>query len=422
MRALAFSAHGFTQSGVGTVVGSGIPMGHEWLTRLSALEVMGDARFASDDPRARWTKGRATPAQLDVSKAAALIRQLKARKTTEGRYRATYGAVLDAIVGERWVDIGGFNVSKGFVQKFDCFDAVAQQPAEIQYDHFMRRFDEHGPAGAIQAISRSRARFKTHFINAAMAKAGMIKVYDGGGYSAETTVDRPSFLLGRALHLFQDAFSPEHVVRIPTDNYVGVKQIKSYLCATGAEQHNHTPPKAWNYNNNRDCIWTKGGTGWASYKASSMAPVALVALEGSKHVWAAFLRARATPEPQRRAAAMREADAIVNTWMAYNDGEVKGWYNNPSRRDGTYVIGRGETGKGVQQAACVKGLKVPSGNALDKVRELQTAQRACIYNVVPKDARRYPDRDPYLHIPYYWQWRSSVSWQAPPATWRIPSN
>ncbi len=31
--------------------------------------------------------------------------------------------------------------------KHNCFDAVAQEPAEVQYDHFMRRYDEVGGQG-----------------------------------------------------------------------------------------------------------------------------------------------------------------------------------------------------------------------------------------------------------------------------------
>jgi len=421
---LPHEAVGFTQSGAASKVGDGIPMGHEWLTRLAALELLGYAPEATDDPRKHWTAGLA--GMTDLSKAQTEVNRIKGLTTSENRYKSMFQPVLSAVVGERWVDIGGFNVSKGRLPGgYDCFDAVAQEPVDIQWDHFMRRWDEVGPDGAISAIRNSRNRFINHFIRAATAPAGNIKVYDGGAYSAETEVDRNYFYFGRALHLLQDSFSPEHTVRVKDDQYKLVRQVKSYLCAAGAEQHSHNTPSAVNYNGNRDVIWkdTAGGAGWSSYKASAMAEPALVAVEATKDAWAAFIRVMAITDPtQRKAEAQREAVNVANGWMYFQESEVRGWYGDAKHRDATYVKLPSDTGPGKAPDLCLRELGVKSGRVADKLAELEEAQKACIYNLEEKDAVNSPDRDPSLHIPYYWQWKTTVRWLPVPPGYQIPTH
>jgi hypothetical protein len=417
------AASGFTQSGAGLVFGNGVPMGHEWVTRLSVLEMIGgDPIMKPDpnDPRRTWTQGKAKNTNLSDPGAQRELARIRSQKYADQRYQSTYKAVYDAIMGERWVDLGGFNATNSMAGNHNCFDAVAQEPVEVQYDHFMRRYDDREADGGVKAAKESRARFVQYFVNAAMAPPTEMRVWDGGGYSALTDVDRNYFLFGRAAHLFEDSFSSEHVVRIPADNHVRVRQVKSYLCAAGSEQHTHSNAKILSYESG-DVIWNPGTqltSGWASYKPSNMKTHALVATEATKDLWAAFIRTMGVPLQQRQQAATTEANRLADNWLSFDEGEMRGWYNTEANRDGTYVLASGQGGKGQSVSACMKGLGVPSGDQLAKVKELESEQRFCLYNVVPEEG--YSDLfDPSMHMPFNWKWKSS-SWQAPPSNWKIP--
>lgn len=213
-------AYAFTQSGATTFMGSGIPMGHEWLTRRAAIELLlgpnNDPVVPKDpkDPRynpTTWTQGMAH--NLDLSSAQSEVKRIKGLTYNDPRYASTYKPIFDSIIGERWVDLGGFNVTSSTLGSYNCFDAVAQEPVEIQYDHFMRQYNDSGNAGGVNAATQSQKRFINYFVAAAMAPPTQILVWDGGGYAAQYTVDRNYFLMGRAAHLFQDSFSLEHTVR-----------------------------------------------------------------------------------------------------------------------------------------------------------------------------------------------------------------
>jgi hypothetical protein len=247
-----------------------------------------------------------------------------------------------------------------------------------------------------------------------------MRVWDGGGYSALTDVDRNYFLFGRAAHLFEDSFSSEHTVRIPADNHERVRQVKSYLCASGSEQHTHSMTEVLKFTSG-DVIWTPGtqlGSGWTSYKPSNMKVPALVAMEATKDLWAAFIRTMGVPLAQREQVARSEAQRLVQNWLSFDATEMRAWYDDPGHRDATYVLATGQTGKGQTVSACMKGLGVASGDQLARVRELEDTQRFCLYNVVPEEG--YSDLfDPSMHMPFNWKWKGS-DWQAPPAGWKIP--
>ena len=322
LSAAALTMFGFTQSGVSVGIGFGIPMGHEWITRLAAIEVIDRLPFNKDDPRREWgPKGKAKNTDLSSPGAQAELRRITAsdQRTAENRYGSKYNVVFDAIIGERWVDTAGFNVTKSrFIDKYNCWDAVAQEPPEIQYDHFMRRYDDRGAEGGVQAMLKSQERFRKYFVDAALAPSSRMIVWDGGGYSAQYEVDRNYFLFGRAVHIFEDSFSPEHTVRMPDDNFETVRQVKAYLCSSGAEQHSHKTPTVRDFTN-RDVIWKDGTNtevGWASYRAVNMRTAPLVGTEGTKDLWAAFIRTMGTPVDQRRAAAEKEADVLIGTGSA----------------------------------------------------------------------------------------------------------
>ncbi len=416
----------FTQSGVAAGFGNAVPMGHEWITRLAALELLGgDPVLAPDpiDPRLKWTKGKAKHTELDAPGAKQEVKRITEQRIPDQRYQSTYEPVLCAIVGERWVDIAGFNVTSAHVfDRCDCFDGVAQEPAEIQQDHFMRRYDDAGAEGGVHAAQRSQQRFIEHFVAAALAPKTLMMVWDGGGYSALDEVDRNYFLFGRALHLFQDSFSPEHTVRMADDNFERVCQVKAYLCSAGAEQHSHAAPTTLDYTSG-DVIWNVGtglNLGWQSYRPSFMKAVALVATEASKDAWAAFIRTMGTPMEQRAEVARAEALILVENWLRFDEAEMLAWYRDEHHRDATYVLAEGEKGKGRSVGDCVRvDLSFASGNQAEKVAELEAAQRLCLYNVVAEPG--YSDLfDPHVRMPFHWRWRNALKLETPPAGWEPP--
>lgn len=426
------SVWAFTQSG-GSVAGMGfiIPMGHEWITRLAAIELIGapaPVRVPDlpdpKDPRKKWTMGLAK--NLDISSAGAQAELARIRGHRAAHdfdlYKAHFEAVLAAIVGERWVDIAGYNMF-GSVADKSCWDAVAQEPAKIQYDHFMRRYDDREAKGGVDAATSSRQRFVEYFVTAAMAPEDTILVYDGGANgSVQTPVSRNYFLFGRALHLFEDSFSSEHTVRLAADNYVRLRQVKSYMCAAGSEQHDHSNVDVLDYTSG-DVVWLQKPTpssAWSTYLPSDMRGQALAATEGTKDAWAAFIRTMGTPRAQRQDVATREADTLAENWLNFDKEEMLRWYDNEDNRDQTYVLASGQTGKGMTVAACMTGLKVGTDSQDTYEKELESTQRKCLYNAIPRDG--YSDAaDPQLDIWFDWRWKNGVGAMLnPPDNWTIP--
>ena len=421
---LPTSVFSFTQH-AGTDASNPIPMGHEWITRLSAIELLGGDTYIADDPndpRKKWTSGKAK--NLDLTSATKEVERIKKLSFSEKTYAAQYKPVWDAIIGERWVDIGGNNFTKGkMFYRYDCLDNVTQEPAEVQYDHYMRRYDDVGGQGGLTAAKYSKERFIKYFVAAAIASPGDMSVWDGGGYSVRVTVDRNYFLLGRALHLFEDSFSQDHTVRTEDDQYEKVRQVKSYLCASGSEQHAHDtiPPYK-----NGDVIWNPAskwnGTTWGTYKPSNIKPVALVAIEASKDVWAGFIRTMAVEPAKRQAVALTEATAAANQWLSVKDEqETLNWYADKNHRDGTYVQAinqKEDGGLGRTQAQCMKQDWGTSQTQLDKVKQFEKGQRMCLYNMLPTWGHEN-EIDPSLHLAYDWGWRNGDTFITPPDNWKI---
>jgi len=420
------SSRAFTQAGLGVGFANLVPMGHEWVTRMAAIELLGYAPPKvpdvpdPKDPRKSWKQGLAKNTDLSAPGAQAEVRRLKGQPWNDRAYASRYKAVYDAIVGERWVDLAGYNA----LTSRECWDAVAQEPAELQYDHFMRRYDDRGAAGGVTAAKGSQQRFIEYFVRAAMAPPTIMSVYDGGAMGSQAVqVDRNYFLFGRAVHLFEDSFSSEHTVRIPADNYTRVRQVKSYLCAAGSEQHTHSQAAILDYSSG-DVIWNPGtqiDPSWNSYKASNMKPTALVATEATKDLWAAFIRTMGTPMAQRAAVARAEATTLVSNWLSYDEAEMLGWYDTASHRDATYVLAPGQSGPGRTVQACMKGLDVGTDDQLKYVRQLEASQRKCLYNAIPWVG--YSDLfDPSIHTWFVWRWRNGTGKLLdPPARWKIPN-
>jgi hypothetical protein len=226
--------------------------------------------------------------------------------------------------------------------------------------------------------------------------------------------------MGRAAHLFEDSFSSEHTVRIQTatDNLERVRQVKSYLCAYGSEQHTHSTDAILDYSSG-DVIWLPeskwAGTNWQTYKPSNMKTTALVAMEATKDLWAAFIRTMAVPRDQREAKAQAEAKTLVDNWLSFDAGEMLTWYDPPSNRLEHYVLNPGQSGPGQTQSACMVGLGVKSGSQAEMVAQLQSTQSICLWNVEAVDG--YSDLfDPQIRMFYNWQKRT-WDWNVPPG-WR----
>ncbi|WP_299495354.1 hemolysin D [uncultured Shewanella sp.] len=413
--------HAFTQSGASVdFIGSGVPMGHEWLTRMSAFEVIGNDPITTpdpNDPRSHWSAGLSYNTQLD-SLALNEINQLMESTLSDTRYESTYQFIHSTILGQRWVDLGGFNVTSSSLGNVNCFDVVSQEPAELQKDHYMRRYDDLGNQGGIDAAIRSQARFIEHFVDAAMATDQQIKVWDGGAYSTKENVNHQYFLFGRAVHLFQDSFSPEHTVRLDSDNYETVYQVKSYLCAEGSEQHTHDSKEVLDYSSD-DVIWKQGvrfQTGWDSYKASNMKDIALVATEASKDLWAAFFRTMGTPIEEREAVALSEAQTLVDNWLAIDTLSALSWYDEKTNQDTTYVAMLDDLDPNYTQEQCMIDIGVESGDQQEKVEQLEEDRLTCMFNIEVESG--YEDvNDPHMDIPYNWKWKNATTWLTPSDDW-----
>jgi hypothetical protein len=416
----------FTQRAVGIGFGDAVPMGHEWVTRLASTELLGwqgEPQLPDvpdpQDPRPRWTRGRAINLDLSAPGANAEKNRITAGRQADEFYRSRYKLILDAIIGQRWVDIGGYNA----ITSKECFDSVAQEALEVQADHAMRTYLDRNADGGIAASEDARKRFVQYFVEAAMAPSTVMSVYDGGAAgSTAMEVDRNYFLFGRALHLFQDSFSLEHSVRIAADNYVTVRQVKSYMCAPGSEQHSHSKSAVLDYTSN-DVVWIPGTRlgGWPSFKPSNMKIPALVATEATKDLLAAFIRTMGTPVDQRTAVARTEAQTLLRNWLGYTNDEMRTWYDNPGNRGPTFVRPTNEDPEGVDVKRCMIAAGFGVDNPAVRARQLAVSQRKCIYNALPWAG--YSDLyDPQMHLWYAWRWRNLVTLEEPkPDDWKIPT-
>lgn len=413
------SAHAFTQ-GAGALGSGGTPMGHEWVTTVAGMELIDPSRVLGDDPRNRpGAIGRSQNVTVPAQALALLSNRRLSRSSTRERYYIdTYGMdhhnILAAIVGERWVDIGGFNVTKSQANKAlgkpDCWSAVAQLPNELQHDHFCRMREEEGGDGGIRGATDSARRLQEYFVAAAMSPESDVLTWDGGITSAEATVDKRFFLLGRAIHLLQDSFSGEHAVRQASDGFRQVQGIKTYLCSLNSDQHSHASPLAplsqfdsQLYANNGDVIWKTNASNWT---AQNMKPNALAAVEATKDLFAAFLRTLSVPRNRRGQVAAAEARQLASYWMSFDPETMRARYvvGGAAHREpnSTYVT---------DQAAC----DVTIGGA-PVVEKIERDRAQCFANIQATDASgnaitpQAKDIDQQLKIPFHWGWKS-LFWQ-----------
>jgi hypothetical protein len=287
--------------------GLATPMGHEFLCVESARQLgksvpelgnqskMQIARVFKEN-RGVIEKLRTLKSKLgSKSNMKAEIRLV--REYTAGK-RYTNLAALSAAVGQRWVDLMGFSVP----YYFSCFNAVAQLPNDIMPDHFMRRHGDVGPEGRRRAHAEGVRRLRVYFLRAVQARSDLVPVVDASVTQGHFLVQRDTYLLGRAFHLLQDSFSPEHTIRTGPGLRL-IAEIKHYGCLTGTFQHSHAKPLMQNRKKNGDIIWLN----WTNHKLTR---VAQAALRASKDLWRAFYAAKANPST-----AHQQIDKVIAKWF-----------------------------------------------------------------------------------------------------------
>ncbi len=279
-------AAAFSQKGSSGGLAS--PIGHEYLCVRGALD-SGAASYKNDgDPAALAKKYAAALDQLDKDGTLEKMGWSKSGLSAKAqglwygwglqtKHEEVLKYSLDAVgkmvaggpslnafsvaVGQRWVDEMGF-ATAGAVKGSSCFNAVAQEPEENMADHFMRRGDEQNKSGLLAAYNEGIDRFKAYYAAAVAADDGLVPLRDGTlGGGRFYLVNKPYLLLGRAMHLMQDSFSPEHTIRatpggkdqkarIVLDppyytkdsseaDYRQIVDIKDWDCAPGTYQHAH---------------------------------------------------------------------------------------------------------------------------------------------------------------------------------------
>jgi hypothetical protein len=228
--------------------------------------------------------------------------------------------VWSAVIGQRWTDLMGFYK----VEQSKCFDAVAQNNEDVQYDHFLRKTrDDKFGAGASNAYQGSVARFKWLFLQAVAADDSLILAQDGGGTQLTVHVKKAYFMFGRAVHILEDSFSPEHVTRDPKTGMI--LDVLSYTTTPDASYHTHDSP-FWGKKTDADVIFTNG------YGGTLNAP-AVMAVSAMSDLWNAFEQAHARPTDTNNATT--QLNAFVSKWFVVdpNLGNARGKVPSTDGRD-----------------------------------------------------------------------------------------
>ena len=387
---LAGQAIAFSQSSPIT------PIGHEWLTAASALELMRESHSLGKLEEGLALKGQAGPDSKALeaalkkleSKAVLTAAQIKLLKAPKGKlggpqYGAKYYSIWSTVMGQRWIDLGGFRVTSPRGKK--CWDAVSQAQTHVQYSHFLRRFENKGGAGALKAIRAAVGRLQLSFISAATADDGDLKFWDGGAASVRYTASRPYFLFGRAAHLFQDSFSPAHGVRDEKDGFRTILGIKSYVCTLGSAQHTHDAPLSAAHD---DVIWKKrASTDWSD---KNVKPIGIAARHAMKDLWAAFLVAREAPKAERAKVAQVEIKKVIKTWMGFDEKTIAA--NGPLD----------QLGKKVSQAFSVADQKKCLRHVTES-KAVEVERKKCVAEIGVADGAQKNGFDEDLQIPFNWK-------------------
>lgn len=409
------------------------PSGHEWITAVAGREALGDPSIWSsleDDPRKVATFPRSIAPPLPPDVVARMRAQTVPNADPNHYYYAGYKSVFSAVVGQRWVDIGGFNVSNALAwdktkvgvalnlvnggpdaYAKGCFDPVAQLPDDIQEDHFLRTWNQTGFEGIQTAAIESRDRFITYFVAAADAPAGDMKVWDGGTWAESAVVDRQYFLLGRALHLLQDSYSQDHTDRpelrgAPDDRVVF--GIHSYACTMQSDQHPHYGFVAFtsgNWETMGDIIW-KART--QPYSPGNVKVMPMEAIEASKEAFIYFTMAINEPDPlSRHNKAVSYAREITAHYLRLDQNGAQALFASRNASPPAGYVKDAAT-----QQACLENL--PGGR--NYFQTIEEDRRWCLWNILPASATS--EYDIHLHIPYDWKWRNDKLFEKPPDSFK----
>ncbi len=372
------------------------PIGHEWLTASSALDLIGekpDMTELAQETGAEVTGTAPAPTEkklLDTLKEyqekgptltpeqkKLLIDATGDWSKTAARYGSRHYSIWSAVMGQRWVDLGGFRITgpKGKA----CWDAITQAQPHVQYSHFLRTPEDTGPGGALRTIRGAQGRLRLSFIAAATAADGPIKFWDGGAASVKLTASRPYFLFGRAVHLFQDSFSPEHGMRDVNDGFRTITGVKSYVCTAESAQHVHDLPLNASHG---DVIWrSRLSTDWSD---GNLKPEARAARRAMKDLWAAFLTARAAPDKDRVKVAKDAIESVIAQWFSYSESTIQ--------------KNEGGAGQPKDQKACLAAISYATKEA---------ERKACLKTIGaldPKDLTNLKiEMDEDLQMPFEWK-------------------
>ena len=281
------------------------------------------------------------------------------------RYGAVDPRVCAVVLGDRWVDIMGFNLEPfkpvlstklyDYTSDFKCFLSVAQDQDAIQYDHFLRKEADEGEAGRQRAYGGSLTTYRNLVGMAVRAEETWRSDVTDGAIERTSYKDVPMsyFLLGRAMHLLQDSFSPEHAQRyVKREKGRAVSSIvidlASYRCIAGTyKEHTHDKQVRMLHEGvigqfaiehgavssleHGDLIWTsaastnekdqlavllKGDTRNPTYVSTYIKTAAMDAADASSDLFDTFLSARAARAAGRKADADKAIEAHVQKWFA----------------------------------------------------------------------------------------------------------
>lgn len=414
------------------------PIGHEFLV-LRAAKDSGVGVFKDGDAAALAKRYEDVLKALESKKvlaamgwklkgiAGAIQHFIYGRKTSS-RYEEILKYSLDAAeklvkgvrslrafsvaMGQRWVDEMGF-AQVGVVRAKSCFNSVAQEPEDIMADHFMLRGDQEGETSKT-AHASAIERFKKYYRAAIRAPDTLMAFRDGALVKgAFYVLHRPYVLLGRAVHLLQDSFSPDHTIRgngktvvldppyynerSTVKDYMQIAAIKDWDCSPGTYQHSHpvAGPGLTPGNNNisGDIVWKRLAERDSTFGArvADLKPLGRAAYVATKELFAIFAARRAEGNTAGYSAAKDEAlSRFIERWLSLNPEIPVPQVSKSSK---------------THRPSC---RKLPGGSTSVKERLAKDAERnARRQKCLERSGRLASDKDHPDHNkpPYFWRGR-----------------
>lgn len=316
----------------------------------------------------------------------------------------SYGAdswyVYSAIIGQRWVDMMGFRGVPG-TESAECLDAVAQDNDDVQYSHTLRKKCDVGREGRNRTIEGSKALIRAWFKRGLQeGRDASMTVTDGGATQQSITVSKAFFHFGRASHVFQDSFSPEHTIRNAGARGKPITDVRTFVCTPGAPVHRHDHPAtgdivpntcnpnanpadlSQNIDIRREAVWAVNGMVdlWKAFMNKST--------DEMERVLAFHMNYDPKSEPSGRAPGFAETKKClasvqeVNVLAARREqcmkktGRGEGSPMQPPYSwSGTYILSRGLADPRTVQSACVASY-LASGGKVGDTQQAKAPQEA----------------------------------------------